>query len=146
METQFKKGVDYTGVCVVYFCHDGKGNFLMNKRSAKCRDEQGTWDIGGGGLEFGQDAEDAVKAEIKEEYCTDAIEIEFLGFRNVHRKNAGTKTHWLALDFKVLVDFAKVANGEPHKFDEIGWFTLNSLPETLHSQLPYTIEKYKERL
>lgn len=31
METQIKKGVDYTGVCVVYFCHDGKGNFLMNK-------------------------------------------------------------------------------------------------------------------
>ena len=45
-----KKGEDYIGVSVVYFCHDGKGNFVMAKRSENCRDEIGNWDIGGGGL------------------------------------------------------------------------------------------------
>ncbi len=34
-----KKGEDFTGVTIVYFCHDGNGNFLMKKRSANCRDE-----------------------------------------------------------------------------------------------------------
>ncbi len=49
-----KKGVDYTGVCVVFYCHDGQENVLMHKRSNKCRDEFGRWDIGGGGFEFGE--------------------------------------------------------------------------------------------
>ncbi|MEI7709419.1 MAG: hypothetical protein WCI76_01755 [bacterium] len=48
-----QKGVDYIAVGVSYFCHDGKGNYLMNKRSKNCRDEHGTWDLGGGGLEIG---------------------------------------------------------------------------------------------
>lgn len=141
-----KKGLDYIGVCVVYFCHDGKGNILMNKRGENCRDEQGMWDIGGGGLEFGQKVEDAICEEIKQEYCTDVLSTQFLGYRDVHREKDGIKTHWLALDFKVLVDSAKVGNGEPHKFDEIGWFTFDSIPEKLHSQLLYFLEKYKEKL
>lgn len=36
-----KNGIDYIGVGVVFFCHDGGGNFLMNKRSKNSRDEQG---------------------------------------------------------------------------------------------------------
>ena len=151
-----KKGVDYTGVCVVYFCHDGKGNVLMGKRSQKTRDEQGKWDIGGGSLEFGERVEEALKREVNEEYSTDVLKHEFLGFRDVHRTHLDTdqkisviplkKTHWIALDFKVLVDPSKVKNGEPESIDEIGWFTINRLPENLHSQLPLFFEKYKEQL
>ena len=141
-----KPGTDYTGVAVVYFCHDGKGNVLMAKRSVNSRDEKGNWDIGGGALEFSERVEETVKKEIKEEYCTDVLSCEFLGFRDVHRQHDGKKTHWIALDFKVLVDREKAANGEPHKFDEIGWFTLKTLPSPLHSQLPHFLEKYKEKL
>ena len=142
----FKKGVDYIGNCVVFFCHDGNGKFLMSKRSINCRDEHGTWDPGGGGIELNQSVEGAIRAEIKEEYCTDALEIEFLGFRDVHREHEGKKTHWIALDFKVLVDPAKVKNGEPHKLEEIGWFELGELPTNLHSQFPYFLQKYKDKL
>ena len=71
---------------------------------------------------------------------------EFLGFRDVHREKNGKPTHWIALDFKVLVDVAKANNGEPHKFDDIGWFTLKTLPVPLHSQLPAFFEKYKDKL
>ncbi|MDQ5951478.1 MAG: 8-oxo-dGTP diphosphatase, partial [Patescibacteria group bacterium] len=57
-----------------------------------------------------------------------------------------TKTHWIALDYKVLVDRKKTKNGEPHKFDEIGWFRIDTLPFPLHSQFPFALEKYNNRL
>ncbi len=141
-----KKGIDFTGIGICWFCHDGKGNFVMQKRGKKCRDEQGKWDTGGGALEFGEETEERLALEIKEELGAEILEVEFLGFRNVLRENNGQKTHWLALDFKVLVNPRKVFNGEPHKFSEIGWFTLDDLPQPLHSQLPKFFEKYKKDL
>jgi 8-oxo-dGTP diphosphatase len=139
-------GIDYIGVTTVYFCHDGKGNFVMAKRSKQARDEKGRWDIGGGKLEHGVLVEDNLRKEIAEEYGTDVLSFEFLGYRDVHREHEGEKTHWIGLDFKVLVDPYKVKNNEPHKFDEIGWFTLETIPEFTHSQFPEFLEKYKERL
>lgn len=146
MNNDFKKGVDYVGVSIVYSCHDGQGNFVMNKRGQNARDEHGCWDFGGGALEFGETIEETLKKEIKEEYCADVLNYEFMGFRDVHREHQSKETHWLALDFKVLVDRNQVQNGEPHKFDEINWFTLDNLPEDLHSQLPNFLELYKEKL
>jgi 8-oxo-dGTP diphosphatase len=140
------KGVDFIGVGICYFCHDGKVNFVMAKRSINARDEHGRWDIGAGAMEFNDTVEQTLKREIKEEYCTDLLGHEFLGYRDVHREHEGKKTHWVTLDFKVLVDPAKVKNGEPHKFDEIGWFTMDNLPTPVHSQLHEYLEKYKGKL
>lgn len=141
-----KKGENYTGITVVYFCHDGKGNFLLSKRSNKCRDEHGCWDPGAGGLEFGDTIEKTLQKEIKEEYCTDVLGHDFLGYRDVHREHEGRTTHWVALDFKVHIDREKVQNGEPHKFEELGWFTIKTLPDPLHSQFPYFLERYRDKL
>lgn len=141
-----KQGIDHIGIVVAFFCHDGKGNFLLAKRSLKARDEYGKWDGGGGGLEFGDTVEARLRKEIKEEYCAEILDYQFLGFRDVFRTHNGEPTHWLALDFTVLVDREQVKNGEPHKFDELGWFTLDNLPENLHSQLPNFIAHYKDKL
>jgi 8-oxo-dGTP pyrophosphatase MutT (NUDIX family) len=143
-----QKGVDFVGISVVYFCHDGKGNFVMAKRSKNCRDEQGRWDIGAGGLEYGDTAEETLRKEIKEEYCADVLSFEFMGYRDVRREQNGQVTYWLALDFKVLVNPDQVKIGEPHKFDEIKWWALNNLPkdEQMHSQLPFFLDKYKDKL
>ncbi|HYF05698.1 MAG TPA: NUDIX domain-containing protein [Patescibacteria group bacterium] len=137
------KGTDYTGVAIVYFCHDGQGRFVMSLRSTNTRDEHNRWDIGGGALEFDQKVEDCLRAEIREEYGTEVLKTEFLGFRDVHREGP---SHWIALDFKVLVDPALVKNGEPHKFEKVNWFTLDTLPENLHSQLPNFLNIYKPKL
>ncbi len=142
-----KKGVDYVGVCVVFYCHDGNGNFILSKRSKKTRDEHGRWDPGGGGLELGESIAKALKREIKEEYGTKVIEEEFLGFRDVHRiDEENNKTHWIALDFKVLVDKEKVKNCVPNEHEAIGWFRLDNLPKPIHSQFPHFIKKYKNKL
>jgi 8-oxo-dGTP diphosphatase len=141
-----KVGYDYTGVGVVFLCHDGEGNVLLNKRSVNCRDEHGRWDIGGGALEFGGNVIETLKREIKEEFCTDVLDYEYLGFRNVLREHNGRKTHWLILDYKVLIEKNKVKIGEPHKFDELKWFKFPEFPEPMHSQFPTFFEKNKEKI
>jgi 8-oxo-dGTP diphosphatase len=146
MKKTLQKGIDFTGVTIVYFCHDGKGNFVMSKRGKNSRDEQGRWDIGGGGLEFGDTVENTIRKEIKEEYCTEVISYEFLGYRDVHRMRDGKKDHWVALDFKVLIDPKKVKNGEPHKFDDVQLFRFETMPNPVHSQFPKFLELYKRKL
>jgi len=141
-----RKGIDFIGNTVVFACHDGEGKYLLSKRGPNCRDEHGTWDPGGGGVELHDTVIDTLKKEIAEEYCTDVLDYEFLGYRDVHREHEGEKTHWIALDFKVRVDREKVRNGEPHKLEEIGWFALDALPSPLHSQFPHFLEKYRDRL
>ncbi|VVB83092.1 NUDIX domain protein [uncultured archaeon] len=141
-----KVGIDYPGISVVFFCHDGNGNFLMNRRSINCRDEYNRWDIGAGAVRLYENVTDTLIREIKEEYCTDILDYEFLGYRDIHRESNGIKTHWVTHDFKVLIDNSLVGNGEPHKFDEIGWFKLDKLPFPLHSQLPNFLGAYRNKL
>lgn len=143
-----EKGIDYIGASVVYFCHDGKGNFLMHKRGQKTRDEQGRWDVGAGGIEFGHSVEKTLKKEIKEEYGAEVLSFEFLGFREIFREHNGRPTHWLAFDFKVLIDPKEAKNNEPHKFDEVKWFTKGTVPKVseVHSQLPVFLKKYEDKL
>lgn len=138
-----RRGIDFIGVTVNFVVHDGKGNILLQKRSQNCRDEQGNWDIGGGALEFGEKLEEGVLREVKEELLTDAIEIKFLKAFEAIRDNNGTQTHWMAFAHAVLVDPKTVMIGEPHKIDEIGWFTSANLPSPLHSQFFKTFDIVK---
>lgn len=80
-----RRGIDFIGVTCVFLCHDGGGKFVLQKRSAKCRDEQGRWDPGGGALEHGESFEDAIRREVHEEYCTDVDDVQFINVRNVLR-------------------------------------------------------------
>lgn len=141
-----KKGEDYIGLTVSFLCHDGKGRVLLSKRGTQARDEHGNWDCGGGGVEFGDTVENTLRKEIQEEYCTDVLEAEFLGFRDVFREQNGKPTHWLSMDYLVLVNADKWGNGEPHKLDAVEWFPVAELPSPMHSQWPKFAEKYAERL
>ena len=141
-----RKGIDFIGVCVVFLCHDGNGSFVMGKRSGNARDEHGTWDFGGGGVEFGETIKEALQREVKEEYGVDVLDYEFLGYRDVHREHQGEQTHWLAFDFKVHVDRTQVINAEPQTIGAIAWYSLDDLPQNLHSQIPSTLECYRHKL
>lgn len=118
----------------------------MAKRKHTTRDEHGRWDIGGGGLEFGDTVENTIRKEIQEEYCTDILDCEFLGYRDVHRQHQKKPTHWIALDFKVRVDPAKVKNGEPDMFQKVKLFTFDTMPKNVHSQLPTFLKLYRKKL
>jgi ADP-ribose pyrophosphatase YjhB (NUDIX family) len=129
-----RRGIDHIGVCVNFVVHDGKGNLLMQKRSQNCRDEQGRWDVGGGAVEFGETLEQALKREVMEELTATPLKIDYLSTYDAHREHEGNKTHWIAISYAVQVDPKAVKIGEPHKVDEIGWFTMRTLPSPLHSQ------------
>jgi ADP-ribose pyrophosphatase YjhB (NUDIX family) len=141
-----RTGLDCVGVTIVFFCHDGHGRLLMGKRTDQCRDEHGCWDPGAGELEFGMTPEDTLKAEVAEEYSAEIVSHSFLGYRNVRRYHDGALTHWLALDFEVLVDPATVRNGEPHKVSEVEFFPFDELPSPLHSQMREAWGRYRRQI
>jgi 8-oxo-dGTP diphosphatase len=142
-----QKGISFVGVTTSFLCYDKTGQFVMAKRGKNTRDEQGTWDQGAGGLKWGFTAEDNVRREVLEEYGATAKQIDFLGYKDVFRAQPnGTKTHWLLLSFAVLVDREEVKNNEPDMLDEIGWFTLDTMPSPLHSQQKPFFERYQAQL
>lgn len=141
-----QKGIDYPGISVCFYCHDGAGNYVLHKRSAQCRDEHHRWDFGGGGLRVNESLQEAVNREVQEEYGTNPKEVEFLGFDESFREHGDVRTHWIGFRYRVLVDRAQVVNNEPEKHEELGWYRIDALPEPLHSELPKELEKYKEYL
>jgi len=140
-----KIGVDCIGVSTSFYCHDGRGNFLFNKRSAKCRDEVGTWDCGGGKLEYGLTLEENALKEVGEEYgCTGKIETELSAITLLRKNREGQDTHWVIVPFIIRVDPSQVKNGDPEKIDEIKWFRMDDLPSPLHSGFRKTFEANKD--
>ncbi len=141
------KGISYVGITTCFLCYDGHGRYFLAQRSQNTRDEQGRWEPGGGGLKWGFSAEENMRREVKEEYNADALKVTFLGYRDIFRQLAdGSPTHWLGLDFAVLVDPKQIRIMEPEMFDDSGWFTLDNLPSPLHSQWPVFMERYGDKL
>ncbi len=152
-ELRKHKGLSFTGVTTAFLCHDGQGNLLLGKRGAHARDEHGRWDPGAGGLKHGQSVEESMRREVKEEYGVEPKKVNFIGYFDAFRKtDAGHDSHWVVMCFAVLVDRSRVCINEPNAIDEIGWFTLDALPEPLHSQIPKfmslhgdTLRKYMDK-
>lgn len=139
-----KPGIDYVGVSTPFYCHDGKGNFLLHKRSDKCRDEHFRWDPGGGKLERGLSVAENILKEIREEYGCDGVINEILPAHDIFRDNDGVKTHWLAVPGFVTVDPSEAKLNEPEFMLELGWFRLNALPEPLHRGFTHTFKIFVE--
>jgi len=138
-----KIGFDFIGVTTPFYCHDGKGNLLMHKRTKNCRDEHERWDTGSGKLDHGISLEDNVKKEVMEEYGVEAQIEEQMPAHDIFRIQNGINTHWIAVPFFVRVNPEEVKIGEPEKMSEIGWFTIDNLPTPLHSGFEYTFKRYK---
>lgn len=141
------KGIDFIGIAVIPFIHDGEGNYVVGLRTNKCRDEHDRWEpTGGGGVKIGETTEEAVLREVQEELGTKPFNIIALGHREVFREHEGKITHWICFDFKAQVDPTKVKIMEPDKCAELRWCKHTEIPEPMVSQFPLFLEKHKDIL
>ena len=140
-----EKGINYIGVSAGAMIFNDKGELFLAKRSQKASNERGCWETPGGGIDFGETLEEAVRREIREEY---GVEIEIVEqFPAADHIIPKDHQHWVATTF-----LAKLKNGqipkimEPDKCDVIGWFRLNNLPKPLSIITKLDIQYYKKHV
>lgn len=99
---------------------------------------------GSGKLEFGQTSQENVLREVLEEYgCFGEIQ-EQLPAHSVLREWNNVRTHWVAIPFFIKIKPEEVDNKEPERIDQLGWFTLLTLPDNLHTGFQFQISHYEE--
>ena len=84
-------------------------------------------------MEFGETPDECMIRELREEYGCSPIKWQKGGFVNAIRNINGHTTHWLILTYLVQIDPQQARNGEPEKFETVGWFPIDALPDDLHS-------------
>ncbi len=132
------RGKSYVGISTGAAIFNQKGLLFLAKRSLNARDEHGTWDVCGGGLEWGLTLEENMRQEMLEEFnITTSSPLHYLRLKEAFRTDhMGHKTHWLSIGYIVILsndEVVQVKINEPDKFDEMGWFSLDNLPSPLHS-------------
>ena len=136
-----KKGIDYIGVGVGAIISNSTGEVFLARRGWEARNERGKWEFPGGGVEFNETLEQALVREVREEY---GFEIEVLELLDVvNHIIPAEKQHWVSPSFLCRVKNGEPRIQEPHKCSEIGWFTLDRLPE---DQLTIASKKSLESL
>jgi 8-oxo-dGTP diphosphatase len=138
-----KPGIDYTGISTPFYCIDEEGRLLMHKRTKACRDEHDRWDTGSGKLEHELSLAENVLKEVEEEYGCKGTIMEQLPAHDIFREQNEIKTHWLAVPLFIKIRHDEAKNNEPEKIGEMGWFTLSTLPEPLHTGFAQTLKQYR---
>jgi 8-oxo-dGTP diphosphatase len=127
-----RKGIDYIGVGVGAAIFDGEGRLFITKRGPKAKNERGKWEVPGGGVDFGETFEQAIKREMKEENDIEIEVIELLGIYDHIIPDEGQ--HWVSPTYICRIVAGEPKILEPDKCAEIGWFTIEEA-----EQLPLSI-------
>jgi len=136
-----KQGVDYIGVAVGAMIFNDKGELFLSKRSENCRNEKGHWEIPGGGVEFAERLDEAIKREMTEEFGIEIEIIEQFPAANhiIHKE----KQHWVPTTFLAKIVSDQIPQiMEPDKCDALGWFSLDELPSPLSAITEIDLEYY----
>lgn len=139
-----KRGIDYIGVGVGAAIFNDEGKLFITKRGQKAKNERGKWEIPGGGVEFGETFEQAIKREILEEHGVEIEILELLGICD--HIIAEEKQHWVSPTFicKIIKGVPQLM--EPEKCDEFGWFSIEEAEQLpLSIVTKYDIEQLKKR-
>ena len=126
-----KKGIDYIGVGVGAIIFNEEGKIFLAKRGRDAGNERHKWEFPGGGVNFGETLEHALEREILEEYGFE-IEVERL-LDVVNHIIPAEQQHWVSPTFVCTVKSGTPRIMEPTKCEEIGWFRLDQIPESLLS-------------
>jgi mutator protein MutT len=121
------KGIDYIGVGVGAVILNKHGDIFLAKRGKEARNERYKWEFPGGSVEFGENLEDAVIREVKEEYDFE-IAIERL-LDVVNHVIPEEQQHWVSPTYLCTYIGGSPRIMESDKCIDIGWFSLDRIPE-----------------
>ena len=122
-----QKGIDYIGVGVGAIIFNRKSAVFLAKRGKNARNERHKWEFPGGSVEFGETLEQALVREVQEEFGFAVEVIQLLDV--VNHILPGEKQHWVSPTYLCSYKDGNPRIREPHKCEEIGWFTLDAIPE-----------------
>lgn len=118
-----KRGKDYIGVAVGVAVFNSEGKIFITKRGQGASNDRGKWEIPGGGVEFGETREEAVKREIKEENDLDVEVVEAMHTTDHILKDEGQ--HWVTTTYICRHVGGEAKALEPRKCEAVGWFTID---------------------
>lgn len=121
-----KKGIDYIGVGTGAIIFNKDGTLFLAKRGKDSRNEKHKWEFPGGSVEFGETLANALVREVREEYGFMIEVVQLLDV--VDHILPDEKQHWVSPTFLCRYKSGEPRILEPHKCEEIGWFSLDTIP------------------
>ena len=118
-------------------------NQSTNGRASEATNERGFWEFPGGQVEYGEKLVEAIKREFVEEYSMEIEVIDSLGaFDHILLEE---QQHWVSVTF-----IAKHISGtpqirEPEKCEDIGWFSISTLPNPLTTVTEDNLRTYLKK-
>ena len=127
-----RPGVDSVGVGVGGIIVDDARRVLLAERGPEARNRHGQWENPGGSLGFGEEFEDAIRREIREELDIEVAVEGLLRFVN-HIFRDGepgeeSMHHWVSATFVCRHTGGVPKIVEVGKCSAIDWFDLDRLP------------------
>ena len=122
-----RRGLDYIGVGVGAIILDTEGRVFLARRGSLAQNERNRWEFPGGSVEFGETLEHALSREIAEEYGCEIEVQELLDVVDHIIPDEGQ--HWVSPTFICRVKGGTPHIREPHKCEEIGWFSIDEISE-----------------
>ncbi len=110
--------------------------FLAKRKGSHA---EGCYGSCGGHLENGETIEECLKREAKEEL---GIEIEIVKFLCCFNMIKYGK-HYMDLEFLAKIKKGEPKIMEPDRIENIGWYSLDQLPEPLFEPLKVALDAYK---
>ncbi len=141
-----KQGIDYIGVGCGALILNEKEEVLVMKRSNKCKNQRGHWQIPGGTVEFNETFQEAIKREVQEELGIEIEVGELLTLCNDIMPEE--KQHWITPQFLCKIKGGVITNKEPEKHEQIQWLSLEKIEQIEEPQtLPMieAVKAYKKR-
>ena len=117
-----QRGKSYIGVGVGAVFFDDQGRVFLARRGPQAKNERGTWEIPGGGVEFGETLAEALTREMFEEL---GIQIKVGALVQVCDHILPDEgQHWVSPTYLCEIQSGTPQIMEPGKCDQIGWFAL----------------------
>ena len=142
-----KKWIDYIWVwCWVLVVNNNDEVLLLKRTSNNSSGASSMWARPGGGVDFGETMEGAMKREVYEEVWLEVELFWWLYYTDDIREENGTKYHWATAWTFWKVVWWELTNMEPEKHECIEWFSLDNLPDNIVEYTAVWIAQYREYL